>query len=626
MRYSSRILLALSLVALPLRGYAAESSDAGSAAPAAAPSMSMPATGNPSITTAPSEAREALLRQRSAAIDERESALRAVQEKSSFQKFVESATGTPLKVFGRELFGNVPSTYAPLGAVQVNLDYVIGPGDALQIRGWGMVDIDVNVTVNRGGEIYIPRVGSVKVAGVKYRDLQGYLKKAVGRIFTNFDLSASVSQTRSVQIYVVGHAQRPGTYTLSAMSSVLNALFTSGGPSATGTLRDIQLKRGTEPPVSIDLYDMLLYGDKSMDRSLQDGDVIFIPEVGPLVALLGNVKRPAIYELKKNTSLAEIVSWSGGFETASDLKNVIVEKGVDNRFQTVAELNADKASIEKELSKLTLNPSDIVRVIAPGSIPLQVKINRSFVRVDGAVANSGVFQLEKGETLKALITRIGGTTSQGYVFGTKLNRESLKAEQQQKIDESVDRYEKDIETNAKQRLAGQSDPAQAATLAAEVESQRNLLKKLRQVKAEGRIILNLKNADSQISDLPDFPLRDGDTVYIPERPSTVDVIGAVYQQNTIIYTANRKINDYLVLAGGVSPTGEKSEAYRICADGTVRSNRSGGLGGRVNPGDAIVVPEKIQRGQTFMQSLKDFTSVLYQFGLGAAGLATLKTL
>ena len=190
----------------------------------------------------------------------------------------------------------------------------------------------------------------------------------------------------------------------------------------------------------------------------------------------------------------------------------------------------------------------------------------------------------------------------------------------------VDRYEKDIETNSKQRLNGLNDQAQATVIASELEAQRRLTAKLRTVKSEGRIILTLRDYKATITDLPEVSLKDGDTVYIPEKPGTVDVIGAVYQQNAFIYQPDRRVNYYLTLAGGVSNTGDKSELYRICADGTVRSNRTSGLGGRVNPGDAIVVPEKIQRGQTFMQNLKDWTSILYQFGLGAAGLATLKTL
>jgi len=543
----------------------------------------------------------------------------------SFQSYVASSTGVGLGMFGRELFSNVPSTYAPLGGAQVNADYVIGPGDALQIRGWGMVDIDLTVTVNRSGEVYLPRVGSVNVAGVKYRDLQGHLKKAISRIYTNFELTASIVQTRSVQIYILGHAQRPGTYTLSAMSTLLNALFASGGPSVTGTMRDIQLKRGTAAPVSIDLYDMLLHGDKSMDRSLQDGDVIYIPEVGPLVALLGNVKRPTIFELNKKTSLSEIVNWAGGFESAADLKHVIVEKRVENRYETIAELQAERESITKELSTIILTPTDIIRVFVPGTIPFQVKVVRAFALVDGAVKQPGVFQMEKGETLKSLLVRAGGVQEKGLVYGTVFTRERVRREQQEKVNDAVDRFEKDIDSNFKERLARESDPEQAVMIQKQAEFQRGIISKLRNFKAEGRIILGLKGFESTLADIPDFTLEDGDRIFVPERSSTVNVLGSVFQQNTFIYQRDYSVNDYIEKAGGVSPSGDKSLMYRICADGSVQSKKQGGWSGTINPGDAIVVPEKIiTSGPSFVSMLKDWTSILYQFGLGAAGLKTLR--
>ena len=636
MRYGSFLLVVLLFFSLPLRGQAAESSGAGAASSSskgspASSSFSAPAsvTGPASITNTPSDTGKPApdngnrTEERDAVAPSGISATTG-----SFQSYVASSTGASLGMFGRELFGNVPSTYAPLGGAQVNADYVIGPGDALQIRGWGMVDIDLNVTVNRSGEIYLPRVGSVNVAGVKYRDLQGHLKKAISRIYTNFELTASIAQTRSVQIYILGHAQRPGTYTLSAMSTLLNALFASGGPSATGTMRDIQLKRGTEAPVSIDLYEMLLHGDKSMDRSLQDGDVIYIPEIGPLVALFGNVKRPTIFELNKKTSLSEIVNWAGGFESAADLKHVIVEKRVENRYETIAELQAEKESITRELSNIILTPTDIIRVFVPGTIPFQVKVSRAFALVDGAVKQPGVFQIEKGETLKSLVARAGGTNEKGFAYGTIFTRESVRREQQKKIEETVDRFEKDLDNNYRERIASESDPDKLDMIQRQIGFQRGLIAKLRAFKAEGRIILGLKEFDSSVADLPDFPLEDGDRIVIPEKSATVSVLGSVYQQNTFIYHPDYSVNDYIEKAGGVNPSADKSMVYRICADGSLQSKNHGGWSGSINPGDAIVVPEKIVKvggfGTSLVTVLKDWTMILYQFGLGAAGIRTLQ--
>jgi protein involved in polysaccharide export with SLBB domain len=545
-----------------------------------------------------------------------------------FQTYVTGVTGQNLPIFGKDLFNDVPSTFAPFDGIQVNQDYIIGTGDELQIRGWGMVDIDVSATVDRSGAIFIPRVGSVKVSGVQYKDLQGYLKKAVGKIYNNFELTASIAQTRAVQIYVVGHAVRPGTYTLSAMSTLLNAVFTSGGPDTTGSMRNIQLKRGAQTISNFDLYDMLSKGDKSSDVTLRDGDVIYIPEVGPLVALTGSVKQQAIYELKGKANLAELLAWAGGFDSAAETKQVIVEKNVDNRYKTVVELVADNAVTNGQLASIAVNPTDVLRVFAPGAVPVQAQIQNEYVRVGGEVKQSGIFLLKKGETLRELVARVGGPNENGYLFATQLNRESVRRMQQSKLDEVADRFERDLESNATQRIGASADQTNAAKLSAEAEQQRRIVQKLRSIKAEGRIVLDLPGADSQVKNLPDLPLHNGDSIYIPRRPGTVDVLGSVFQQNAFVYRPQRTVNDYIQQSGGLLTTADKSEIYVIRADGAAKSGQStawfsGITSVELNPGDTVVVPEKIDRS-TFMQSLKEWTAIFYQFGLGAAGLKVLK--
>ena len=555
-------------------------------------------------------------------------AKRAAPEVGPFQAYAAGVTGQNLAIFGKDLFSDVPSTFAPFDSAQVNQDYVIGTGDELQVRGWGMVDIDVSATVDRSGAIFIPRVGSVKVSGVQYKDLQGYLKKAVGKIYNNFELTASIAQTRALQIYVIGHAVRPGTYTLSAMSTLLNALFTSGGPDATGSMRNIQLKRGKQTVSTFDLYDMLANGDKSSDMTLRDGDVIYIPEVGPLVALTGNVKQPAIFELKGNANLADVLTWAGGFDSAAETKQVIVEKNVDNRYKTVIELLADRAISSSQLAGIAVKPTDVLRVFAPGAVPVEAQIQNEYVRIGGEARQSGIFLLKKGETLRELVARTGGANENGYLYATQLNRESVRRIQQAKLNEIADRFERDLESNATQRMAASAAPANAAKLAAEVEQQRRIVQKLRSIKAEGRIVLDLPGLETQVKNLPDVPLQDGDSIYIPRRPGTVDVLGSVFQQNAFVYRPQRTVNDYVQQAGGLTTSADKSEMYVIRADGTAQSAQNTGwfssIGSKpLNPGDTVVVPEKIDRS-TFMQSLKEWTSIFYQFGLGAAGLKVLK--
>lgn len=557
---------------------------------------------------------------------------RQARKAGEFEKFAatvisgKQTDGVNLKIFGAELFDGL-TAFAPLAATQVNQDYLIGTGDELQIRGWGMVSIEVTAKVDRTGAVYIPRVGSVNVAGVKYGDLQAYLKQAVGKNFSNFDLAVSISQVRPVQIYVVGHATYPGTYTLNAMSTLLNALFTSGGPDVTGSMRAIEVKRGGKVITTFDVYDMLLKGDKSRDIPLQDGDVLYVPKVGPLVALTGDVKRPAIFELKGQASIADAINWAGGFASAADTKQVIVEKNVGNEFKTVATLNSAQSELDPGLAALPLNPADIIRVFAPSAMPIEAVIRNEYVRVSGEVKQSGTFNIREGETLRALMARIG-LTDRSYVFATEITRESVRRFQQEKLDEVSQRFMRDLEVGASQQLAATSDKDAIALINATLENQRKVALRMASVKSKGRIVLELEDGDSQLKNLPDLALRDGDNIYVPRRPDTVDVLGAVFQQNSFIYRPSRVVSDYMKLAGGPTQTADKSQMYIIRADGTTRSNNStgwfSGLGNdKINPGDTIVIPEEIPH-TSWTQSLKEWTSIFYQFGLGAAGLKVLK--
>lgn len=546
----------------------------------------------------------------------------------AFEVFVHRTTGERLGIFGASLFTDASRVYTPPERTQVNQDYPIGSGDQLQIRGWGMLNLEVTATVDRSGSIFIPRVGAVKVSGVKYRDLQAHLKNAVGRVYTNFDLSVTVSQVRSVQVYVVGHAARPGTYTLSAMSTLLNALFASGGPDAAGSMRRIEVRRGGTVVTTFDLYDMLVKGDKTRDVALQDGDVIHIPASGPLVAIGGNVKQPGIYELRGESVLADVLTWSGGFASAAEAKRVLIEKASENRFRTVVELESGQDVTDPRLGAIALKPADVLRVFAPGAVPVQARIENEYVRVSGEVAQSGVYALRKGETLRALLSRLGGVSDDSYVFGTELKRDSVRISQQQKLNEIADRFEKDIETGATQRLGASSEGDNIALINAALQRQRSQADRMRSVKAEGRIVLELNDGDAELKNLPDLALENGDTIYVPRRPNTVTVVGAVFQQNTFIYRPRRSLSDYVKLAGGVSVTAEESEIYVIRADGSAQSGQTSGWfsgvgDAKINPGDTIVVPEKIIR-TSWTQSLKEWTSIFYQFGLGAAGLKVLK--
>lgn len=286
----------------------------------------------------------------------------APPEPTDFQRFVATSVGRLLPIFGLDLFASPPSTYAPVD-VPPPSDYVVGAGDEIVIRAWGQVEIDVHAVVSREGTINVPRIGVLAVEGTRYDDLQHRIQAAVSRYYRNFQLSVSIGHLRSIQVFVVGHARRPGLYTVGALSTLFNALLASGGPSPTGSMRKVQLRRGDQLVGEFDLYDMLLKGDKSHDKRLRGGDVVFVPPAGSLAAVSGSVKTPAIFELRSDTSLGELLEYAGGLTTTASTRSLLLERLDQERGRVAEELPWTEAE-----RALLVRDGDVVqlRQISPG--------------------------------------------------------------------------------------------------------------------------------------------------------------------------------------------------------------------------------------------------------------------
>jgi protein involved in polysaccharide export with SLBB domain len=246
---------------------------------------------------------------------------------SEFQKFIADSTGKILPIFGAEFFSNAPSTFAPILNSPVPSDYPLGPGDELLIRGWGTIDIDYRATIDRNGTISIPSIGSVVLAGVKASNAEAVIRGAIGRLYKGVTVSVNFGQLRAITVYVVGQASRPGTYTVSSLSTLVTALFASGGPNSNGSMRRVQVKRGGKVAAELDLYAFIGKGDKSGDIKLQDGDSIYIPPAGGYVALVGKVNSPAIYELKNgNDTIESLLDYAGGLPVVADPRRAFLER------------------------------------------------------------------------------------------------------------------------------------------------------------------------------------------------------------------------------------------------------------------------------------------------------------
>jgi polysaccharide biosynthesis/export protein len=318
--------------------------------------------------------------------------IRPILEKSEFELFVEDAIGHPLEVYGRQLFEEVPSTFAPLEHVPVPANYVIGPGDELQITTWGKVNLDLDPTVDRNGQIAIPKVGQVTVAGLHYDELGSHLHQAIGAIYKDFELNVALGQLRSIQIFVLGNARQPGSYTLSSLSTLVDALFASGGPSATGSMRRIDLLRNAQIATEFDIYDLMQKGDKSRDIQLLPGDVIFIPPVGPRIAIDGSVNQAGIFELKGKGTVGAALDVAGGLTALASVDRLVLERIRDHKVHYVETVELNEAGKQR-----VLEDGDLLRVT-----PLTPRFE-SAVTLRGNVALPGRFPWHEGMRISDLI-------------------------------------------------------------------------------------------------------------------------------------------------------------------------------------------------------------------------------
>jgi protein involved in polysaccharide export with SLBB domain len=295
-----------------------------------------------------------------------------------------------LEPFGYDLFAGSPSTFAPATDIPVPVDYIVGPGDGIRVQLYGAVNQSYLLTVERNGNVNFPQIGPVDVAGQTFSQMREGLEERVARQLIGTSASISMGETRAIRVFVLGEAYRPGSYTVSGLSTITNALFVSGGVTRIGSLRRIQLKRKGQIVRELDLYDLLLHGDTSGDSRLLPGDVIFIPPVGRTVSIAGEVRRPAIYELKGEASPGQLVALAGGLTPQADPSMARVERIDDNRRTVTFDVDLAQS---RPGGGVAVADGDVLRVM-----PIRPTLENSVV-LEGHVYRPGARQYRPGMRL-----------------------------------------------------------------------------------------------------------------------------------------------------------------------------------------------------------------------------------
>jgi protein involved in polysaccharide export with SLBB domain len=637
-----------------------------------------------------------------------------------------------LTQFGYDVFQKPVSTFAPVTNVPVGPDYIVGPGDAFTVTLWGRVNAQYVVEIDRSGQIVLPEVGVLNVSGMTMEKMENYIQDQLARKQTDFKMAVTMGRLRTIKVFVVGEAQAPGSYTISSLSTVINALFAAGGPTKNGSLRDIRLLRNNQKPVHIDLYDFLLGGDKSNDGRLSDGDTIFIPIIGPVVGVAGNVKRPAIYEMAKTMTLQEVLDLAGGVNYAGWLRQVQLARVENHQRCIVADFNVAEAQgiAGNPAANTIIQDGDVVKVFGvspleygkrsasiagevyrPGEyrfatgmriselieaagglrknaylrtaeltrrhisqsgmqteklnidlenalakdpsqdIQLQdydhlivrtipeLEFDRS-ATIFGQVRFPGVYPIQKGETLSSVIDRAGGFTDKAYLRGAVFTRESAKVIQKQRLDELINQIEESVLTSSGTETAGALDEETVLAQQASLKAKRELLAKLRNTRVDGRVVVKLAAVEQFKGSKYDIELERGDSLFVPETPGIVSVVGEVYNPTSLLYEKDRTVAYYLQRVGGPTRDADEKFISVIKADGSVVSiaqknpdsvywdseahqwNFGGFMNIRLNPGDTIIVPRKMDKF-LWLKTTKDLTQILFQAALAAGVIIAL---
>ncbi|MCC5879399.1 MAG: SLBB domain-containing protein [Idiomarina sp.] len=290
-----------------------------------------------------------------------------------------------LKAFGYDLFAGQPRTFAPTSHAPVPSNYIVGVGDTVRVQLFGQEDRSYDLVVDREGTVVIPRLGEINVTGITYTAMQELIKHRVNERLIGYRAAVSMGELRSIQVFIVGEAYQPGAYTVSSLSTLSQALYVAGGVSDIASLRSIRLMRGGEVASELDLYDLLMRGDASADRTLQSGDVIFIPPRGDMITVKGEVNRPALYELKGSETLADAIRLAGGVKSEAYMGATQVRRVRDGRrAMSTVDLTAGR-NLER-----SVQGGDVITIPAVSDT-----LDNSILLV-GAVSRPGNYEWREG--------------------------------------------------------------------------------------------------------------------------------------------------------------------------------------------------------------------------------------
>lgn len=508
-------------------------------------------------------------------------------------------------IYGYDLFLNTPTTFALSTNVPIPQDYTLGPGDKIKIEYFGTNRDKTEGFISRTGSVNLPLLGPIYVAGQNIKKAEEIIKKRVGEELIGTEVYISLSELRSINVYIVGAAYKPGTYTVSSLASLTNIIFSTGGPAKIGSLRNIEVKRNGRLIKTYDFYKLLLEGDTSQDMRLQEGDTIFYPLIDSVVRINGSVQRPGNYEILEESDIAEIIKFSG-LSTKGDLKVQF------SRFN--GSLNKREVSLYDDFqifNKIILKDGDSINVLRSSG---QDQAN---VLITGEVLYPGYYDASSGQTISQIIQQAGGLTDLGYAEGAIFTRVAVKEQQKNSYIKNAENLERSLLDAVSSGNIIDGEAYMAIN---------GFISRLKEQEPIGRQVVTIDDYSLESDPKLDFILQDGDALFIPKRSSAISVVGEVLNSSTLLYREDLSIQDYIDLSGGLTEGADKSRIFIILPNGQAllfkRKLFQNDIKNQLLPGSTIVVSRNPDPYDWFKLT-SIITPILSDLAISAASISAI---
>ena len=476
----------------------------------------------------------------------------------SFSSAVEkdlSDNDSELSVFGESFFSSYSSTFMPINDPAASSNYILDVDDLVSIQYLGDSQDSFEIRIDRAGNVVLPEIGILKIAGLSVSQANTQLNQSLNRVLINTSAVLTLKEIRDINVLVTGFVENPGIYVLSGYSNILYVLNSAGGISASGSYRNIIVKRKGKIVHELDLYDIFVGGDTLSNISLRSGDSVVVEASNNFIPLMGAVNREAIYEFKDGESVDDIISFAGG---------ISLDVNQENKFLLIRQDGDVIKFIEENInigSNINLFKNDRLFIkfndYKKDSMFLSEKedfINNPVV-VTGAVKFPGEYYIDQNQTLSELISEFGGFRDDAYIFGAALfNEDAANLEKE---------FNSRLYNDAIKSVANVGSVARTDNLG----SLSSLLSEFNEIEPKGRIVTEFSIDKLRADEELNYILSPGDKIHVPYYKKIVYVFGEVLNPGTQVFVSDMKVEDFIKKSGGFNDYADKSSVIIVHPNG-----------------------------------------------------------